>query len=97
MASLVGALDCEQLLMTLMMNGSLLTQLGSAETADQADRARLEFERGLEAVNGVWASTVEEVLRDHSSVFALVPLGALFDADGPLRDLRERGFVVVEP
>ena len=91
------ALDCEQLLMTLMMNGSLLTQLGSAETADQADRARLEFERGLEAVNGVWVSTVEDVLRDHSSVFALVPLGALFDADGPLQDLRERGFVVVEP
>jgi len=26
-----------------------------------------------------------------------VPLGALFDANGPLRALRERGFVVVEP
>ena len=30
-------------------------------------------------------------------LFALVPLGALFDANGPLRALRERGFVVVEP
>ncbi len=90
-------LDCEQLLKTLMVNGSLLKQLGTAETADQADRARLEFERGHKAVNEVWMSTVEDALRDHSSVFALVPLGALFDANGPLRALRERGFVVVEP
>ena len=90
-------LDCEQLLRTLMMNGSLLKQLGTPETADKADRARLEFERGLKAVNEVWVSTVEDALRDHSSVFALVPLGALFDANGPLRALRERGFVVVEP
>jgi len=90
-------LDCEQLLWTLVMNGSLLKQLGTPEKADQADRARLEFERGLKAVNEVWVSTVEDALRDHSSVFALVPLGALFDANGPLRALRERGFVVVEP
>ena len=90
-------LDCEQLLMTLMMDGTLLEQLGTPETADKADRARLEFERGLKAVNEVWVSTVADALRDHSSVFALVPLGALFDANGPLRALRERGFVVVEP
>ena len=89
--------DCEQLLRTLMMNGSLLRQLGTPESADEADRARREFERGLKAVDGVWVSTVEDALRDHSSVFALVPLGALFDANGPLRVLRERGFVVVEP
>jgi hypothetical protein len=90
-------LDCEQLLWTLMMNGTLLKQLGTPETADQAERARLEFERGRKAVDEVWVSTVEDALRDHSSAFALVPLGALFDANGPLRLLRERGFVVVEP
>jgi hypothetical protein len=89
--------DCEQLLRTLMMNGSLLKQLGTPESADEAERARREFERGLEAVDGVWVSTVEDALRDHSSVFALVPLGALFDANGPLRVLRDHGFVVVEP
>ena len=91
------ALDCQQLLRTLMLNGSLLEQLGTPGTADEAERARLEFERGLKAVNEVWVSTVEDALRDHSSVFALVPLGALFDANGPLRALRERGFVVDEP
>jgi hypothetical protein len=90
-------LDCERLLWTLVMNGSLLKQLGTPETTDKADRARLEFERGLKAVNEVWVSTVEDALRDHSLVFALVPLGALFDSNGPLRALRERGFVVVEP
>jgi hypothetical protein len=89
--------DCEQLLRTLMMNGSLLRQLGTPESADDADRARLEFERGLKAVDEVWVSTVEDALRDHSMVFALVPLGALFDANGPLQALRERGFVVIEP
>jgi len=76
------------------MNGSLLKQL---RAPDKADRARLEFERGLKAVNEVRASTVADALRYHSSVFALVPLGALFDANGPLRQLRERGFEVVEP
>jgi len=91
------SLDCEQLLRTLMLNGTLLEQLGTPETSDQADRARLEFERGLNAVNETWAHTVEDALRDHRSVFALVPLDALFDANGPLRMLRERGFVVVEP
>ena len=90
-------LDCEQLLMTLMMNGTLLKQLGTPDTADTAERARLEFERGLGAVNEVWVSTVEDALRDHTSVFALVPLGALFDENGPLRALRERGFNVIEP
>jgi hypothetical protein len=40
---------------------------------------------------------VEDALRDHPTAFVLVPLGALFDANGPLRSLRERGFVVVEP
>ena len=35
-------LDCEQLLMTLMLNGSLLKQLGTPGTADKADRARLD-------------------------------------------------------
>lgn len=90
-------LDCEQLLRTLMLNGSLLEQLDTPGSADKAVRARLEFERGLGAVNDVWVSTVEDALRDHSSVFALVPLGTLFDANGPLRTLRERGFVVVEP
>jgi hypothetical protein len=90
-------LDCEQLLRTLMLNGSLLKQLGTPETAEKADRARREFERGLEAVNEVWVSTVEDALRDHSSVFALVPVRALFDVNGPLGALRGRGFVVVEP
>jgi hypothetical protein len=90
-------LDCEQLLRTLLLNGSLLEQLGTPETAGNAQRARVEFARGLATVNAVWANTVEDALRDHSSVFALVPLGALFDADGPLRELRERGFVLVEP
>ncbi len=90
-------LDCEQLLLTLMTNGSLLKQLGTAESAHKADLARLEFERGLKAVNEVWVSTVEDALRDHTSVFALVPLGALFDSNGPLQALRERGFGVVEP
>ena len=80
-----------------MLNGSLLEQLDTPGSADKAVRARLEFERGLGAVNDVWVSTVEDALRDHSSVFALVPLGTLFDANGPLRTLRERGFVVVEP
>ena len=42
-----------------MMNGSLLRQPGTPETADQAKRSRHEFERGLEAVNEVWVSTVE--------------------------------------
>ncbi|HEU5138140.1 MAG TPA: TraB/GumN family protein [Steroidobacteraceae bacterium] len=91
------SLDCEQLLMNLMLNGSLLEQLGTPESAGKAERARLEFERGLKAVNEVWVSTVEAALRDHSSVFALVPLGVLFDTNGPLRTLGERGFVVVEP
>ena len=90
-------LHCEQLLMTLMLNGSLLKQLGTPDTADKADRARLEFERGLKAVNEVWVNTVEDALREHSTAFSLVPLGALFDANGLLRALRERGFVVVEP
>jgi len=91
------ALDCERLLMKLMMNGSLLKQMGTPETADKVERTRLEFERGAKAVKEVWVSTVEDALRDHSSVFALVPLNALFDANGPLLALRERGFVVVEP
>jgi hypothetical protein len=83
--------------MTLMLNGSLLKQLGTPETADKADRARLEFERSLGAVNEVWMSIVEDALRDHSTAFALVPLGTLFDPNGPLQALRERGFVVGEP
>jgi len=90
-------LDCQQLLWTLMLNGSLLRELGTPETANKASHARDEFERGLKAANDVWVSTVEDALRDHSSVFALVPLGALFDVNGPLRALRERGFFVVEP
>jgi len=28
--------------------------VGTPETADKADRARLEFERGLKVVNEVW-------------------------------------------
>jgi hypothetical protein len=41
--------------------------------------------------------TVDEALRDHSTVFALVPVTALFDAHGPVQALRERGYTVVEP
>lgn len=91
------ALDCRQLLTTLVLNGSLLKQLGTAESQDKAERARLEFERGFKAVNEVWVNALEDALRDHSSVFALAPVRSLFDADGPLRLLRERGFDVVEP
>jgi hypothetical protein len=90
-------LDCERLLWTLVMDGSLLRQLGTPETADKAGRARLEFERGIKSVNEVWVSTVDDALRDHSSVFAVVPLGVLFDTNGPLQALRDRGFAVVEP
>jgi len=89
--------DCEQLLRALILNGSLLSQLGTPDAAHEAERARVEFERGLGAVNETWVSTVEDALRAHSTVFALVPLATLFDADGPLEMLRGRDFVVVEP
>jgi hypothetical protein len=51
------SLDCEQLMRTAILNGTLLKQLGTPETADKAERARLEFDRGLKAVNQVWMDT----------------------------------------
>ena len=45
----------------------------------------------------MWVRTVEDAMRVHSSVFALVPINVLLDEHGPLQTLRERGYEVLEP
>jgi hypothetical protein len=89
--------DCVQLVWSLLLSGSLIQETNATEIGDLQGRARIEIERGLNEINELWLRTVEGALRDHSSVFALVPISALFDAHGPLAALRERGYAVVEP
>ena len=45
----------------------------------------------------LWLENVDRALRDNESTFAVLPLGALLRADGPLSWLRQRGYEVVEP
>ena len=45
----------------------------------------------------IWLQTVDRALRDNDSTFAVLPLGDLLRADGPLSWLRQRGYEVVEP
>lgn len=45
----------------------------------------------------LWLENVDRALRDNDSTFAVLPLGDLLRADGPLSWLRQRGYEVVEP
>ena len=45
----------------------------------------------------IWLQTVDRALRDNDSTFAVLPLGDLLRADGPLSWLRQRGYEVLEP
>ena len=45
----------------------------------------------------LWLEDVDRALSDNDSTFAVLPLGALLRADGPLSWLRQRGYEVVEP
>ncbi len=45
----------------------------------------------------LWLENVDRALRDNDSTFAVLPLGELLRADGPLSWLRQRGYEVVEP
>ena len=45
----------------------------------------------------LWLENVDRALTDNDSTFAVLPLGALLRADGPLSWLRQRGYEVVEP
>lgn len=86
--------DCAQLLQNLILSGSLDQELGANETLE---RARKDIQRVLDESNETWLRTVEEAMREHSSVFALAPVGVLLDAHGPLQTLRHHGYEVIEP
>ena len=45
----------------------------------------------------LWLENVDRALSDNDSTFAVLPLGDLLRADGPLSWLRQRGYEVVEP
>lgn len=45
----------------------------------------------------LWLENVDRALRDNDSTFAVLPLGDLLRADGPLSWLRQRGYEVLEP
>lgn len=45
----------------------------------------------------LWLENVDRALRDNESTFAVLPLGELLRADGPLSWLRQRGYEVLEP
>ena len=45
----------------------------------------------------IWLQTVDRALSDNESTFAVLPIGDLLRADGPLSWLRQRGYEVVEP
>lgn len=45
----------------------------------------------------LWLQNVDRALRDNESTFAVLPLGDLLRADGPLSWLRQRGYEVLEP
>ena len=45
----------------------------------------------------LWLENVDRALSDNESTFAVLPLGDLLRADGPLSWLRQRGYEVVEP
>ena len=86
--------DCAQMLKNALLSGELADELGARE---MVDRARADFERVLKEQNELWVRTVEDAMRVHSSVFALVPINVLLDEHGPLQTLRARGYEVLEP
>ena len=45
----------------------------------------------------IWFENVDRALSNNDSTFAVLPLEDLLRADGPLSQLRERGYEVVEP
>ncbi len=45
----------------------------------------------------LWLENVDRALSDNDSTFAVLPLGDLLRADGPLSWLRQRGYDVLEP
>lgn len=86
--------DCVQMLKHVLLSGELADQLGARE---MMERARADWERVHKEQIELWLRTVEDAMRVHSSVFAVVPIEVLFDAQGPLQTLRQRGYEVSEP
>lgn len=86
--------DCAQMLQRALLQGTLADDVGARETMD---RMVAEFERVAEEQNELWLHTVENALHDHTSVLAIAPIDMLFNAQGPLQKLRERGYEVDEP
>ena len=86
--------DCVQMLKHVLLSGELADQLGARE---MVDRARADWERVHREQTELWLRTVEDAMRVHSSVFALVPIDVLLDKHGPLQTLRARGYEVFEP
>lgn len=86
--------DCWQLLLSSLVDGSLGRGSGAEELAENA---RQEVLRVFKEQNELWVRTVEDTLRENSSVLAVVPVSTLFDPQGPLQTLRDRGYEVDEP
>jgi uncharacterized protein YbaP (TraB family) len=95
--------DCAQMLQQALLQGNLVDEVGARTTFD---RVRAQFEQVSQDQKALWLRTVEDALRDHESVLAVVPIAMLFDAQGALAELRvkgllgalrERGYEVDEP
>jgi hypothetical protein len=86
--------DCGQMLQNVFLNGNLADELGARE---MMDRTLAEMTRVMKEQDATWLRTVEDALRDHTSILAVVPINKLFGAQSLLQPLRDRGYEVDEP
>jgi uncharacterized protein YbaP (TraB family) len=86
--------DCAQMLQHALLNGNLADEVGARESLDRMVK---DFQRVGKEQQDLWIHTIENELANNTSILAVMPLIILFDPQGPLQMLRERGYQVIEP